>query len=97
MRSLESLRVAADHDCERAIARAFDAAAHRRVEKLSTTLAQSLRSAACRVGTDSGAIDDDGVRAERRRDRVDDFEDIRIRGDAHHDYIAERSDVSCFA
>jgi hypothetical protein len=95
-RTLESLCVATGHDCERAIARAFDSATHWRVEKPSATLAQSLRSGACRIGTDSGAVDHDGVWAQRRRDRIDDFEDIRICGDAHHDYIAERSDISCF-
>jgi hypothetical protein len=92
LRAFERLLVAADHDGERAVPRAFRAAADGSIEEMSAGIAQAMSRGACRVGADRGAVDDDGIALDRRQQFTDDREHIRIGGHARHDDVAQGSE-----
>jgi hypothetical protein len=78
----------ADHDGERAVARAFDAAAHGRVEEFDLARRQTPRRLAGRVRADGGAVDDERADAQAGQQAVDDVEHVGIGRHAEHDHVA---------
>jgi hypothetical protein len=91
--ALERVLCAADHDGERAVACAFDAAAHGRIEEIGAALAQPMRCRARGIGANGGTIDHQRSGFDCGKNGIDDREHVGIGGNAHHDGVAGRCEL----
>ena len=93
LRALEGRGVAARHDGERALLRAFDAAAHRRIEERAPTRGEeSSAQRAVSALTVEQSMTSAPLRKTGRQ-AFDDRAHVRIGGDADHDRVERRGEV----
>jgi hypothetical protein len=84
-RALEGVRVPSDHDDERCVARAFDAAADGAVKELGA--AHHVGRTLCRLSTHRRAVEDETTGLQSRSELPDDIEYVGIGRDTDDDRI----------